>query len=146
VSLPAFILSREAELSPRSLCNFPNRGELASREGSYLKTQVRSPSSIPGLSETSLLRRALRVQKHQSFLDRIPFDFHPQPGGRAEPQTTVYLPHQRKACLPTGSALTPRTQERAGLPGMLPEANRLTGETSSSQRQLEQLTPEITRW
>ena len=38
---------------------------------------------------------------------------------------------------PPGSALTPGTQERAGLPGLLTVANRLTGETSSSQRVLE---------
>jgi hypothetical protein len=44
--------------------------------------------------------------------------------------------------LPPGSALTPGTQERVGLT----EANILTGETSSSQRQLEHLTPKITRW
>ena len=40
----------------------------------------------------------------------------------------------------------PGTQERAGLPGVLTEANRHTEGTSSSQRQLEHLTPEITRW
>ena len=38
------------------------------------------------------------------------------------------------------------TQEGAGLPGVLTEANRITGGTSSNQRQLNQLTPEITRW
>jgi hypothetical protein len=36
--------------------------------------------------------------------------------------------------------------ERVGLPGVLSEANRITGGTSSSQRQLEHLTPGITRW
>ena len=53
-------------------------------------------------------------------------------------------------CLPSlpeesSPAVTPGTQERAGLPGVLTEANRLTGGTSSSQRQLEHLTPEIAR-
>jgi hypothetical protein len=33
-----------------------------------------------------------------------------------------------------------------GLPGLLTEANRITGGTSSNQRQIEHLTPEITRW
>jgi hypothetical protein len=37
-------------------------------------------------------------------------------------------------------------QERADLPGLLKQAKRLTGGISSSQRQLEHLTPEITRW
>ena len=44
------------------------------------------------------------------------------------------------------STLTIETQERVGLPGVLTEANRITGGTSSIQRQLEHLTPEITRW
>jgi hypothetical protein len=54
----AFILSQEAELRHRPLCTFPARGELASREGSELGTQARAPSCIPGVSETSLCRRA----------------------------------------------------------------------------------------
>jgi hypothetical protein len=52
----------------------------------------------------------------------------------------------RGESLPAESALTTRTQERVGLPGVLTEANKITGETSSSQRQLEHLTPKITRW
>ena len=40
----------------------------------------------------------------------------------------------------------PGTQDRACLPGVLTEANRHTEGTSSNQRQLEHLTPEITRW
>ena len=48
--------------------------------------------------------------------------------------------------LPAESALTTGTKERVGLPGVLTKANRITGETSSSQRQLEHQTPEITRW
>jgi hypothetical protein len=36
--------------------------------------------------------------------------------------------------------------ERVGLPGVLTEASRITGGTNSSQRQLEYLTPEISRW
>jgi hypothetical protein len=45
-----------------------------------------------------------------------------------------------------GGVLTFGTQERADLPGLLAEVNRLTGRTSSSQIQLEHLTQEITRW
>jgi hypothetical protein len=41
---------------------------------------------------------------------------------------------------------TPGTQEAVGLPGVLTEDNRIKGKTSSSQKQLEHLTPEITRW
>ena len=53
---------------------------------------------------------------------------HLQPGGRAELQTSAHLPSE--------SALTTGTQERVGVPGVLTEANRITGETSSTQRQL----------
>jgi hypothetical protein len=46
------------------------------------------------------------------------------------------------------SALTTGThsQETVGLTGVLTEANRITGGTSCSQRQLEYLTSDITRW
>jgi hypothetical protein len=39
--------------------------------------------------------------------------------------------------LPVKSALTTGTQVRVGLPGVLTEAKRITGKSSSSQRQLE---------
>jgi hypothetical protein len=55
-------------------------------------------------------------------------------------------PSLQEESLPAESALTTGTQERVGLPGVLTEANIITGGTSSSQRQLEYLTPEITRW
>jgi hypothetical protein len=48
--------------------------------------------------------------------------------------------------LPAESTLNTGIQERVGLPGVLKEANRITGGTSSSQRQLEHLTLEITKW
>ena len=70
--LRAFIFSQEAELRPRPLGTFPTRGESASREGSDPKTQVREPSLILGLSETSPHRRAHRPEKQQSLLDRVP--------------------------------------------------------------------------
>ena len=56
------------------------------------------------------------------------------------------VPSLQQARLPTESALTTETQERVGLPRLLTEAVRITGGTSSSQRHLEYLTPEITRW
>jgi hypothetical protein len=51
----------------------------------------------------------------------------------------------KRACL-QGVLRMPGNQERTGLERALTEANRLTGGTSSSQRQLELLTPKITRW
>ena len=48
----------------------------------------------------------------------------------------ICAPSLQEESLPAESTLTTETQERAGLPGLLTEANRITGETSSSQRQL----------
>ena len=48
--------------------------------------------------------------------------------------------------MPADNALTTGTQEKFGLPGVLTEANRITVGTTSSQRQLEHLTPQIIRW
>jgi hypothetical protein len=70
---------------------------------------------------------------------------HLQPGGIADLQTSMH-PSLQEESLPVESALTTETQERVGLPGVLTEANRITGGKSFSQRQLEQLSPEITRW
>ena len=56
------------------------------------------------------------------------------------------VPSLQEKSLPEENALTTGTQERVGLPRVLTEANRITGGTSSSQRELEHLTPEITRW
>ena len=94
-----FILSQEEELKPIPLCTFPARGELFFREGSDPGTQVRSPSCILRLSETSRHRRVHRPQKQQSFLDRALWAFNIQPGGRAKTQMSVHLPCQRTAYL-----------------------------------------------
>jgi hypothetical protein len=53
---------------------------------------------------------------------------HLQPGGRTELQFSAHLPAE--------SILTTETKERVGLPGVLTEANRITGGTISSQKQL----------
>jgi hypothetical protein len=55
----------------------------------------------------------------------------------------ICAPSLQEQSLPAESTLTTETQERASLPGLMKEANRITGGTSSNQRQL---TPEITRW
>jgi hypothetical protein len=44
------------------------------------------------------------------------------------------------------NTLTTETQERVGLWGVLTEAKWIIAGTSSSQRQLQQLMPAITRW
>ena len=48
-----------------------------------------------------------------------------------------WTPALQEKILPAESALTTGTQVRVGLRGVLTEANRITGGTSSSQRQLE---------
>jgi hypothetical protein len=78
-------------------------------------------SSIPGFSETSPCRRALGLQKQQSFLDRVSLSLHPQPGDRVDPQTLCTFPTRGELASREGS--DPGTQARVGLPGMLTEAN-----------------------
>jgi hypothetical protein len=48
--------------------------------------------------------------------------------------------------LPAENTLTTEIQERANLPCLLIEANRIMKGTSSNKTLLKQLTPEITRW
>ena len=54
-------------------------------------------------------------------------------------------PSLQEESLPAESPLTTETQERANLSSLLIEANRVMRGISSNQRQLKQLTPEITR-
>ena len=54
-----------------------------------------------------------------------------------------FAPGSQEASKP--SVLRP-CQKRVGLPGIQTQAYRPTGGISSSQRQQDQLTPEITRW
>jgi hypothetical protein len=58
----------------------------------------------------------------------------------------IGAPSMQEESLPAESALTTEIQERASLPRLLIEANRITRGITSNQRQLKQLTPEITRW
>ena len=48
----------------------------------------------------------------------------------------IWAPSLQEESLPAESTLTTETQERASLPGLLIEANRITRGTSSNQRQL----------
>ena len=48
----------------------------------------------------------------------------------------ICAPSLQEESLPAESTLTPENQERAGLPGLLTEANRITGGISSNQIQL----------
>ena len=48
----------------------------------------------------------------------------------------ICAPSLQEQSLPAESTLTTETQETASLPGLLKEANRITGGTSSNQRQL----------
>jgi hypothetical protein len=48
----------------------------------------------------------------------------------------ICAPSLQEVRLPAESALTTETQEIASLPRLLIEANRITGGTSSNQRQL----------
>ena len=72
--------------------------------------------------------RALMTWDPRNSLGQDPSGFHLHPGADPVPQLSIpkFLP------------------ERTGLPGVL--THRLAGGTSHSQRQQDQLTPEITRW
>ena len=48
----------------------------------------------------------------------------------------ICAPSLKEESLPAESALTTETQERASLPGLLVENNRIMRGTSSNQRQL----------
>ena len=48
----------------------------------------------------------------------------------------ICAPSLQEESLPAESTLTTETQERARLPGLLTEANRITEGTSSNQTQL----------
>jgi hypothetical protein len=48
----------------------------------------------------------------------------------------IRAPSLQEESLPAESAQTTEPQERGGLPGLLIEANRIMGGTSSNQRQL----------
>jgi hypothetical protein len=48
----------------------------------------------------------------------------------------ICAPCLQEESLPAESTLTTDTQERAGIPGMVKEVNRITGGTSSNQSQL----------
>jgi hypothetical protein len=89
----------------------------------------------PGPSEISLCRRARGLQKHHSFWDRPRFG--PSSSARKQIRAPdLCAPSLSEERWPAESTLTTETQERVGLPRVLTEANRITGGTSSSQRQL----------
>jgi hypothetical protein len=55
---------------------------------------------------------------------------------RQIPTTDICATSLQEKSLPAASALTTETQERANLPGLLVEANKIKKETSFNQRQL----------
>jgi hypothetical protein len=73
---------------------------------------------------------AHRPQKQKSSWSQGPSCLHLHLGGEAVAQSSVHW-----SC-----------QERAGLPGVLTQAYRLTGGKRSSQRKQEHLIPKITWW
>jgi hypothetical protein len=82
-----------------------------------------------------LHRRAWGCQKLHSFWDRVLFR-PTSPARRQNWAPDLCAPSLQEESLPEESTLTTETQERVGLPGVLTETNRITGETSSTQSQL----------
>jgi hypothetical protein len=58
------------------------------------------------------------------------------PARRQVKKPDIYAPSMQEESLPAESTLTIEIQERSSHPGILTEANRITGGTSSNQRQL----------
>jgi hypothetical protein len=101
---------------------------------------VRMPSCILGPSETSLLRRAHSLQASSPLEGKV---------HRGLEHSSAFWLKMKARNVPwprSYVALTTEIQERVRLPGVLTEANRITGGRSCSQRQLQQLTPENTGW
>ena len=95
--LQAYICRQEVELIHSPLCTFPARGELASRECSHHRSQVRLPFSLGD----SL--RQVHLGEHRSqkqLLRQGPIGLHLHPGGGADPQPSVYWSCQKRAGLP----------------------------------------------
>jgi hypothetical protein len=95
---------------------------------------VRGPSCVPCPWETSLYSWACRLQR-QHIWDRPCFG--PSSSARRQVWTPdICAPSLQEESLPSESTLNTESQERAWLPGLLTEANRITGGTSSKQRRL----------
>jgi hypothetical protein len=159
----------------RPLSTFPTREKLASRESSDPGTRWEH-HLVSWVSQRQVLTgEHMGHRSNRASFYRVLSSLHPLPGGRAETQTSAHLlcqksvslqgglwpwnsvrkqswdpdlcaPSLQEEILPVESVLTTETQERIGLSGVLTEDNRIIGGTSSSQRQLEQLTQEITKW
>jgi hypothetical protein len=103
--------------------------------GLWLPEQVRESSCVLCPSETSLCRWACRLQKQHIFWDRPCFR-HSSSAKRQVWTPDICTPPLKEERLPAESTLTTETRERSRIPGLLTEANRITGRTSSNQRQL----------
>jgi hypothetical protein len=133
---------------------FPAKGELYVPPWRALPEHLGEPSWVPDPSETSLCRWKWGLQKLHRFWDRQKqHSFWGRPCFRSSSSARrqvwtrdICEPSLKEESLPTESTLITKTQERTKLPGLLTEANRITGGKSSNQRQLYQITVEITRW
>ena len=96
---------------------------------SLLGSEVSFPLSLPCLSRLELARSTQSTGTVEQ-LGQVLSYLYLHPGARAFPHPSV-----NRSC-----------QERAGLSGVLTQVYRPTGGSSSSQRQQDQLTLEITRW
>ena len=88
------------ELVLSLLCTFPARGELASRECSDPRTQVRSPFSFQELSKAHPLRSAQAAEAAEQ-LGQGPMGLYLQPGGGSVLQCSVnWITEQERDFLP----------------------------------------------
>lgn len=86
--------SARRQTETQTSAQLPCQRRVHFREGSDPRAQVRTPSCISGLSETSSQESIWDAEATELF-GQGPF----RPGGRAELQTSVYLCCKRRACL-----------------------------------------------
>ena len=111
-------------LGSRHLGYIPARGEVSTRK-----------CSARAGGETIPQRPVCTSESVHSFWDRPCFG----PSSSAKRQvrmSDISTPSLQEESLPAESTLTTETQERTRRPGLLTEANRITGGTSSNQKQL----------
>jgi hypothetical protein len=114
---------------------FPARGEVSAPPKRALPQHLGEPSWFPDPTETSLHRWECGLEKLHIFWDKPCFGL--SSSVRRQVWEPDICPHSlQEESLAAESALTTEIQEKASLPGLLIEANRITRGTISKKRQL----------
>jgi hypothetical protein len=115
--------------------SFLARGEVSVLPRRALLEQLVEPSWFPDPSETRLCRWECRLQKLHRFWDSPCFRLSSS-ARRQVSMPDISVPSLQEESMNAESALITETQERSSLPGLLIEANRIKGGTSSNHTQV----------